>query len=139
MFRWRFLKKNFKCVVFVMKYCQLEQPYLYLTVTNNKEFKSNWNCAWNLESVYFKELHNEQEYYWPNRAGAAVMSTITSCISFSSVLDSFWPQHSVIMCRLTERTKCQFVWWICFMSDFRNSDIDGFLFMDWDILIIPRS
>ena len=46
--------------------------------------KSNWNCAWNLafpvfispivwnmcenlhyESVYFKELHNEQEYYWP--------------------------------------------------------------------------
>ena len=32
------------------------------------------------ESVYFKELHNEQEYYWPSiyRAGAAVVSTITS-------------------------------------------------------------
>ena len=32
------------------------------------------------ESVYFKELHNEQECYWPTiyRAGAAVVSTITS-------------------------------------------------------------
>ena len=32
------------------------------------------------ESVYFKELHNEQEYYWPTiyRAGAAVVATITS-------------------------------------------------------------
>ena len=32
------------------------------------------------ESVYFKELHNEQKYYWPTiyRAGAAVVSTITS-------------------------------------------------------------
>ena len=32
------------------------------------------------ESVYFRELHNEQEYYWPTiyRAGAAVVSTITS-------------------------------------------------------------
>ena len=32
------------------------------------------------ESVYFKELHSEQEYYWPTiyRAGAAVVSTITS-------------------------------------------------------------
>ena len=32
------------------------------------------------ESVYFKELHNEQEYYLPTiyRAGAAVVSTITS-------------------------------------------------------------
>ena len=65
--------------------------------------KSNWNCAWNLafpvfispivwnmcenlhyESVYFEELHNDQEYYWPGywptiyRAGAVVVSTITS-------------------------------------------------------------
>ena len=61
--------------------------------------KSNWNCAWNLafpvfispivwnmcenlpyESVYFKELHNKQECYWPTiyRAGAVVVSTITS-------------------------------------------------------------
>ena len=33
------------------------------------------------ESVYFKELHNQQEYYWPTiyRTGAAVVSTITSC------------------------------------------------------------
>ena len=70
----------------------------------SKLCKSSWNCAWNLafpvfilpivwnmcenlhyESVYFKELHNEQEYYWPTlfiqwiyRTGAAVMSTITS-------------------------------------------------------------
>ena len=66
----------------------------------SKLCKSSWNCAWNLafpvfispivwnmcenlhyESVYFKELHNEQEYYGPTlyRAGAAVLSTITSC------------------------------------------------------------
>ena len=65
----------------------------------SKLCKSSWNCAWNLafpvfispivwnmcenlhyESVYFKELHNEQEYYWPTiyRAGTAVVSTITS-------------------------------------------------------------
>ena len=33
-----------------------------------------------MKSVYFKELHNEQEYYSPTiyRAGAAVVSTITS-------------------------------------------------------------
>ena len=41
-----------------------------------------WNMCENLpyESVYFKELHNEQECYWPTiyRAGAAVVSTITS-------------------------------------------------------------
>ena len=32
------------------------------------------------ESVYFKELHNQQEYYWPKiyRTGAALVSTITS-------------------------------------------------------------
>ena len=32
------------------------------------------------ESVYFKELHNQQEYYCPTiyRMGAAVVSTITS-------------------------------------------------------------
>ena len=65
----------------------------------SKLCKSNWNCAWNLafpvfispivwnmcvnlhyESVYFKELHNEQKYNWPTiyRAGAAVVLTITS-------------------------------------------------------------
>ena len=66
--------------------------------------KSNWNCAWNFafpvfispivwnmcenlryESVYFKELNNEQEYYWPTiyRVGAALVWTvITSCHSF---------------------------------------------------------
>ena len=34
------------------------------------------------ESVNFKELHHEQEYYCPTiyRAGAAVVSTITSII-----------------------------------------------------------
>ena len=43
-----------------------------------------WNMCENLnyESVYFKELHNQQEYYWPTiyRTGAAVVSTITSYI-----------------------------------------------------------
>ena len=43
-----------------------------------------WNMCENLhyESVYFKELHNDQEYYWPTIywAGAAVVSTITSFI-----------------------------------------------------------
>ena len=61
--------------------------------------KSNWNCAWNLalpvfispivwnmcenlhyESIYFKELHRDEEYYWPRiyKAGVAVVSIITS-------------------------------------------------------------
>ena len=33
-----------------------------------------------MKSVYFKELHNEQEYYCPTiyRAGAAAVSTITT-------------------------------------------------------------
>ena len=43
-----------------------------------------WNMCEKLhyESVYSKELHNGQEYYWPTvyRAGAAVVSTITSVI-----------------------------------------------------------
>ena len=44
-----------------------------------------WNMCENLqyELVYFKELHNEQEYYWPaiHEAGAALVSTVTSyCI-----------------------------------------------------------
>ena len=33
MFRWRFLIKNF-----LMKYCSLKLPYLYLTATDDKEF-----------------------------------------------------------------------------------------------------
>ena len=74
----------------------------------SKLCKSTWNCAWNLtfavfispivwnmcenlpyESVYFKELHNEQECYWAtiNRAGAAVVSTITSLHNLTSA----WP------------------------------------------------
>ena len=67
----------------------------------SKLCKSRWNNAWNLafpvlisplvwnmcenlyyESVYFKELHNQQEYYWRTiyKTGAAVVSTITSHI-----------------------------------------------------------
>ena len=40
-----------------------------------------------MKSVYFKELHNEQEYYSPTiyRAGAAVVSTITSDICFMDI------------------------------------------------------
>ena len=33
--------------------------------------------------AYFKELHNDQEYYWPttmHRAGVAVVSTVSSVI-----------------------------------------------------------
>ena len=44
-----------------------------------------WNMCENLhyESVYFKVLHNEQEYYWATmyRTGAAVVSTITSIMT----------------------------------------------------------
>ena len=42
------------------------------------------------ELVYFKELHNEQEYYWPAiyRTGAAVVSTITSDIYRETVIQS---------------------------------------------------
>ena len=40
-----------------------------------------WTMCENLhyESIYFKEPHNKQEYYWATiyRAGAAVVSTIT--------------------------------------------------------------
>ena len=39
--RWRFLKKNLNVLIFVMKHCWLELPYLYLTATNNKEFTSS--------------------------------------------------------------------------------------------------
>ena len=40
-----------------------------------------------MKSVYFKELHNEQEYYCPTiyRAGAAVVSTITSYINTNEI------------------------------------------------------
>ena len=41
-----------------------------------------------MKSVYFKELHNEQEYYCPTiyRAGAVVVSTITSGKPFCSAI-----------------------------------------------------
>ena len=40
-----------------------------------------------MKSVYFKELHNEQEYYSPTiyRAGAAVVSTNTCDICFMDI------------------------------------------------------
>ena len=43
--------------------------------------------------IYFKELHNEQEYYWPTiyRAWAAVVSTITSVIyKISKIVRALW-------------------------------------------------
>ena len=79
----------------------------------SKLCKSSWNCAWSLafplfispivwnmcenlhyESVYFKELHNRQEYYWPTiyRTEAAVVSTITSCKHCS---ESAWWRRDV--------------------------------------------
>ena len=47
-----------------------------------------WNTCEHLhyESVYFKELHKEQEYYLIYRAGAAVVSSITSYME-----DITWP------------------------------------------------
>ena len=57
-----------------------------------------------MKSVYFKELHNEQEYYCPTiyRAGAAVVSTITSLKSeitvsfcFSERTETLTPFHYV--------------------------------------------
>ena len=101
----------------------------------SKLCKSTWNCAWHLafavfispivwnicenlhyESVYFKELVNEQEYYWPTiyRGGgggggdAAVMSTITSVIlssnekylflAYSTLIVVLTWLHYVILC-----------------------------------------
>ena len=52
------------------------------------------------ESAYFKDLHNEQEYYWPTiyRAWAAVVSTITSVIyKISKIVRALW---------LAERSVC---------------------------------
>ena len=55
-----------------------------------------WNMCENLhyESVYFKELHNEQEYYWTTiyRAGAAVVSTVTSINTLGSQCEAglYW-------------------------------------------------
>ena len=50
--------------------------------------------------IYFKELHNEQGYYWPTiyRAWAAVVSTITSVIyKISKIVRALW---------LAERSVC---------------------------------
>ena len=55
-----------------------------------------WNMCENLhyESVYFKELHNEQEYYWTTiyRAGAAAVSTVTSINTLGSQCEAglYW-------------------------------------------------
>ena len=50
---------------------------IYLNYCMEYVWKSS---LWIDESVYFKELHNEQGCYWPTicREGAAVVSTITS-------------------------------------------------------------
>ena len=52
--------------------------------------KSNWisACSLRYSIVYFKGLHNDQEYYWPttHRAGATVVSTITSILCFGDIL-----------------------------------------------------
>ena len=50
-----------------------------------------------MKSVYFKELHNEQEYYCPTiyRAGAAVVSTITTGMIRNQLFDYFDRLHGV--------------------------------------------
>ena len=84
----------------------------------SKLCKSTWNCAWNLafpvfisptvwnmcknlhyESVCFKELHNEQEYYWSTtyRTGAAVLSTISSCIIAKLYLECKHEEHKTVL------------------------------------------
>ena len=71
----------------------------------SKLCKSNWNSAWNLafpvfilpvvwnmseklhcESVYFKELHNDQEYYWSTtyRAGVACDQALRGAVNSTS-------------------------------------------------------
>ena len=46
-------------------------------------------------NVCFKELHNDQEYYWPTtyRAGAAVVSTITSNNKLLTLQVHYYDQH----------------------------------------------
>ena len=48
-----------------------------------------------MKSVYFKELHNEQEYHCPTiyGAGAAVVSTITSGMIRNQLFDYFDRLH----------------------------------------------
>ena len=62
-----------------------------------------WNMCENLhyESVYFKELHNEREYYWPTiyRTGAAVVSTITS-IGNSMICSDIWHKYQECISKL---------------------------------------
>ena len=73
-----------------------------------------WNMCEHLlyESVYFKELPNEQEYYWPSRyrPGAAVVSTITSFIN------CYGSYASKYLCDWLLRNKKEliqiiFLWW----------------------------
>ena len=72
-----------------------------------------WNMYENLphESIYFEELHNAQECYWPTiyRAGAAVESTITSSIvkliRKSKILRFFFC-YSIATLGLTGYRKC---------------------------------
>ena len=53
-----------------------------------------WNMCehLNYESVYFKEVHNDQEYYRPTiyRAGAAVVSTITSLLNSDGTIQMYY-------------------------------------------------
>ena len=54
------------------------------------------------ESVYFKELHNKQEYYWPTiyRAGAAVVSTITGRIPQLKDFGGFKGRQKMSRCQV---------------------------------------
>ena len=63
------------------------------------------------ESVYFKELHNDQEYYWLTiyPAGAAVVSTITS-LHFEEYLQEKTGVYNLIMklCRKIGQSLAEF-------------------------------
>ena len=65
-------------------------PCIYLTYSMEYVWKSS------LWIGYFKELHHEQEYYWPTIyiTGAAVVSTITSLLYITyirSILENSSP------------------------------------------------
>ena len=61
-----------------------------------------------MKSVYFKELHKEQEYYCPTiyRAGAAVVSTITTDMIRNQLFDYFDRLHGVYIFFLKKTLGC---------------------------------
>ena len=94
----------------------------------SKLCKSNRNCAWNLAfisciyltycmeyvwtsslwiGIFQRAIHNEQEYFWPTiyRAGAAVVSTITSLIIRSYMMfQRYFVLHDLFLAHCVMKT-----------------------------------